>query len=127
MTRRELQNELESLRRVVRPSPGAGGAAVIPPITSSSPRRVSPGRISDIDLHRSPGSVSHSAIERESVPTFPGEQTTSEPSPPASNGTLALESSFTLSRSLDDLEVRSETIDACFDMFVFGSPDHYHG
>lgn len=121
MTRRELQNELESLRRSVKPSTNVGGAALATTAaTSSSPRRSSHGLASDSGLHQSPSSQSQSVVEREALPTFPGEGSTSEPThgTPTSNGTVLVDNTYTLSRSLDDLIVGSEIIDACFDMSV---------
>lgn len=121
MTRRELQNELESLRRVVKPSTNIGGAALATTTASStSPRRSSHGLPPDSGLHQSPGSQSQLAVERESLPTFPGEGSTSEPThgTPTSNGTVLIDNSFTLTRTLEDLVVASETIDACFEMSV---------
>lgn len=119
-TRRELQTELESLRRLTKASAKAGQATVPAAATSISPRHSGHDKLPGSETHQSPGSASHSTIERGTLPMFPGEISTSEAitETPANTGTELVDSCLTASRNLNDLEVSSEAIDACFEMFV---------
>lgn len=119
-TRRELQNELESLRRFVE-APARDRMTTVPPVaTGISPPLSSQEHIAGSTLQQSPGALSQSTVERRTVPTFPGEHSNTETGNETLDSTsvVIIDDHLTAAQTLEDLEVSSEAIDTCFEMLV---------